>query len=66
VVVVAGADGETVFDDAPGGSVILQVSVDAKGSLATFVDKDGGAGCIEVETATVRISREQMAAIVGS
>jgi len=65
VVVVAGPDGKTIFDDAPGASTILQVSVGATGRLATFVDAAGGAGCIDIETASLLIRRERMAEIIG-
>lgn len=66
VVLGAGADGETVFEERLGAGAILQVSVGAEGRLAAFVDKQGGAGCVDLERGTVLIGRERMAEIVGN
>ncbi|MNC87106.1 hypothetical protein D3C83_28060 [compost metagenome] len=64
MVVALGPDGEAVFDGTPGAAVILQVSIGDDGRLATFVDEEGGAGCIDVEARTLLISRERMQQIL--
>jgi hypothetical protein len=63
-VVIAGPDGTPVFDDNPAAGVVVQVSIGANGRLATFVDEQGGAGCIDVEKGVVLIGRERMEDII--
>jgi len=65
-VVVVGPDGRLLFDDNPATGVIVQVSIGAHGRLATFVDEQGGAGCIDVERGVVLIGRERVKEILSA
>jgi len=65
-VVVIGPDGKAVVDRRPAVGAVMQVSISTNGSLVTFVDMEGGGGCIQVPSGEVVLDRDTMKEAVES